>query len=88
MKVTAYLRVATDERSRTAQGRRTKVVASNRPSDAPIYNSADEALPTVAFAIDLDVPDAMFRRAEDVVAELKVTPRSGKIAATVKPVAE
>jgi hypothetical protein len=80
MKVRTYVRVA------RGRNRKTKVAATVRSTDEPLYDSNREALPTVSFALDLDIPDAMFDRARQVIAEIAVPEEAAEIAASVKRV--
>lgn len=81
MRTRVYLRVARDKRGKA------RVVATAKPSAMPLVSGTPgAALPTVAFAIDLNVPDVMFNQASRVVAELTVTETSADIAAEVKEV--
>jgi hypothetical protein len=77
MKVKAYLRVAKDRNGRS------RVQANAKPSQAPLTRSDGTILPTVSFAVELDVPDAMFRRAEQVIATLTIPESQAEIAAEV-----
>lgn len=77
MKVRAYIRVA-----KMANGK-AKVDASRSPHDRPLSSSNGEALPTVAFAIDLVVPDGLFTRAEQVIATLTIPEEQARILADV-----
>lgn len=52
-------------------GRHT-VAATTKVSDEPLKDSNGYALPTVAFALVLDIDDAEFKRAETVLAEVDV----------------
>lgn len=79
MKVRTHLRVAYDKKRRT-----TSMVANVKPSAAPLTNGFKEPLPTVAFALDLEIPDVMFRRAEEVIATLTIPEGAAQIAAEVK----
>ena len=82
MKVTAYLRVAKTEKSgRNRQGVRFAV--GSNPDQRPLETDR-YVLPTVAFAIDLDIPDEAFEAASRVVAELVVPNENLQIAAEVK----
>lgn len=67
MKVRAYLRVGKQRSGKP------KVMASSRPSSTPVYDARNTILPTIAFAIDLNIPDELFLQAEHVIAELDVT---------------
>lgn len=83
MKVKTHLRVGYDKRRRKPQ-----VVANVRPNHTPLSaGSPQEFLPTVAFAIVLDIPDAMFERAGQVIAELTIPEDAVEIAAEVRHVA-
>lgn len=81
MKAKVYLRFAQSE---------TKgflVRAGNSPSADPIITpreGKDVALPTVAFAVVLDIPDAAFRRAEAVLAEIEVPEGAISVSAQVR----
>lgn len=77
MKTRVHLRVARDKRGRG------KVVATLKPTDTPLYDGGNDALPTVAFAIDLDVPDVMFSRAAQVIASITIPEEQATIAADV-----
>lgn len=77
MKVRTHLRVA-----RTKAGA-AQVAATVSPSHKPLSDPRGRALPTAAFALDLDLPDEMFRRAEQVLAEVMVDPQDVEIAAEV-----
>lgn len=59
---------------RVAKGRSGKmlVTATSRPSNEPLKDPRGNALPTVAFALVLDIDDAEFKRAEAVLAEVDV----------------
>lgn len=81
MKVKTHIRVAKNGRTG-----RTTVAASTRASVQPLYDSQNRTLPTVAFALVLDVPDELFRQAEKVIAEIEVKGTQAKIAAEVKTV--
>lgn len=82
MKVRTYLRVGKKEPGR--RGPKALVKAGTMPSEEPLQDSMGRLVPTVAFAVDLDIPDEMFERAEQVIAELVVDAESATIAAKVK----
>lgn len=83
MNLRVYLRVAHQPSGKP------KVAAGVRPSKLPLYDSSgNRPIPTVAFAIDLDLPDAMFRAAERVIAELTVPESAAEVAAKVREVPE
>jgi hypothetical protein len=69
MKVKTHLRVA-----KTPRGAR--VEASTKPNYKPLMGSQgswnERPLPTAAFAVVLDIPDDLFKRAEQVLAEIAV----------------
>lgn len=77
MKLKVYMRVA-------RKGSRRYVRSSLKPSHDPIYASTGEAIPTVSFAIELDLPEMAFRQAEQVVATLNI--QSPEIAAEVREI--
>lgn len=65
-KVRAYIRIAEKQNGEHV------VHASQKPNHEPVKTYAGQHLPTASFALDLDVPDEMFRRAEQVLAEIKI----------------
>jgi hypothetical protein len=71
MKFKVYMRVA---KTKGPQG--FKVIATTRPSTAPLTtgNYNDPPLPTIAFAIVLDINPEAFKYAEQVIAELPIEP--------------
>jgi hypothetical protein len=75
-KIKVYLRVA---RTQGSAGHR--VVATTRPSHIPLSDAYGTVLPTIAFAIVLDIDSAAFRQAEQVIAELIVAERDVTVAA-------
>lgn len=58
--------------------------ANARPNHSPLRDNRKRDLPTVAFAIMLDIPDAAFKRAEQVIAEVRIPEEDLQIAAEVK----
>lgn len=76
MKVRVHMRVGKGSRG-------PQVHASVKPSDRPLADSSGVPIPTVAFAIDFDLPEALFHRAEEVIAKLTVPEDQAKIAAEV-----
>ena len=58
---------------------KAKVTAGVRPSNEPLSITAGH-LPTVAFAINVEIPDEAFRQAERVIAELKISEEAIDIA--------
>lgn len=63
--VTIYLRVAA-----TARGFRA--AATTRPNSTPLTDSLGDALPTVPFAIRVNIPAELWRYHERIVAELSL----------------
>lgn len=80
MKATLYLRLAKHPRGRDAS---YKVAAGVKPSREPLW-AGDQPLPTVAFAVKFDIPDAAFNQAERVIAEIAIPEDELEIAADVK----
>lgn len=78
MKVRAHIRVA-----KSANGKYV-VGATKRPTHKALVDTLGGALPTVAFAIDLIIPDEMFKEAERVIAEIEIPPNAAEIAAEVR----
>lgn len=62
------------------------VSAQNNPNPRPLESKPGKAIPTVSFAILLDIPDAMFDRAGEVVAEITVPEEDIVIAAKVQEI--
>lgn len=81
MKVKTYVRVA-----RTEIRSRGKVAVNTTRNDTALTDTRGDALPTVMFAVEFDIPDAAFDRAAQTIATIKVT--NPEIAATVKQVKE
>lgn len=84
VKVTAFVRVGVDRHASTTRGRKPKVTASAKLNEEPFYNNQGDAVPTVAFAVELDLPAAMFRQAETVIASMTIPEESATIAAKVR----
>lgn len=78
MKQTVYLRIAKHPRRS-----HVKVTAGTKPNDAQLSDSAGNAMPTIAFAVDVNIPDDMFKQAQRVVAELDVTAEDVQIPVTL-----
>lgn len=77
MKTRLYIRVAKN-------GYRIKAAASTKSTEEPIftpqtYSKAKEALPTVGFAVDFEIPDELFSKASVVVASINVGMKDAKI---------
>lgn len=77
MRTTVYLRVA-----RSKNGG-PQVTATVTPSQKPLQDGRGRILPTTAFALSLDIPNAAFESAARVVAELKVPEERLEVAAEV-----
>lgn len=83
MKTTLYIRVA-----KTKKG--NKVAATSKPSVEPLSGTestrgyAKVFLPTVAFAISVEIPDSLFNKASQVVATLNITEKQSVIAAQIE----
>lgn len=84
MKTTVYMRVAWDKDARRKDHRRPRYMADQHPCNEPIYTAGGIALPTVSFAVELDLPDAMFERAATVIAELAVSEEEAEIGMQVR----
>jgi len=77
MRQRIYLRVA----RKGAYGR-VKVNASTKSSEDPIYQQgygSKEALPTVGFAVDFEIPDQLFSKASVVVATINIQTKDAVI---------
>ncbi|WP_159059390.1 hypothetical protein [Rhodopseudomonas palustris] len=76
-----YIRVA-----KTSGRRGYKVSASTVPNVSPIAEmklGSAVAYPTIAFAVEIDLPDELFTQAERVIASIKLTEKDAKIAAVI-----
>ena len=78
MKTTVYMRVGKQRNRRIKTDART-----SKPTSAPLYESNGDPMPTVAFALTVDLPDAMFDQARRVIAELTVPDEQAEVAAEV-----
>lgn len=76
MRVKTYYRIA------QRKGLKPLVDARATPTAAPLKDGSTP-LPTVAFAIELVIPDAMFKQAEQVIATLTIPESAVQIAAEV-----
>lgn len=79
MKTKIYLRIT----NKTGKGK-PSVKVSMKPDYSPIesvgyYGRKSKFYPTVAFAVEIDIPDASFKRAEEVVATLNLMEDKVKI---------
>ena len=80
-RVRAYIRVGKN-------GYKYAIDAASKEKSAPLfkttgYNGEKEYLPTVAFAVDLNIPDELFSKASRVIAEINVGLKDAVIAAEV-----
>jgi len=66
MKVKAHIRVARNT------NRRPMVVATAKPNSRPLTSASGDPLPTVMFAVEFDVADALLNKASEVIAQIKV----------------
>ena len=78
MKVKAYMRVGHD-----ARRRKTQLDVTAKPTARALKGSNGNELPTVAFAVEFEIPDEMFKRAEQVIATLTIPEQHATIAAEV-----
>lgn len=79
MKYTIYLRVA-----KTTGRKGYKVSAASVPNNEPLNNGQlsyrnGEFYPTVAFAVNVDIPDEMFNQAARVIADLNVAMKEAQV---------
>lgn len=81
MKVTAYIRIGKKEPG--SRGPRAVVDAGSQPNSNMLYQGPNP-IPTVAFGVDLDIPDELFERASQVIAEIVIPVEAAEIAAEVK----
>ena len=81
MKVKIYLRVA------QGSGRGgAKVDASSKPNYKPIFTKnyrGETFFPTVAFAVNFEIPDELFKSAERTIADVVVGLKKAGVAAEV-----
>lgn len=79
MKAKVYMRVA-----RKSSSKRGFIVEGKpTPSYRPLMDSNGGALPTVAFALEMDIPDKMFKVAENVLATIEIPESAAQVAAEV-----
>ena len=78
MKVKTFLRLGKTNRG-------VKVVASGKVNHHPLEDGGyrPEALPTVMFAIVLDLPDDIFQQAEKVIGEINIGKKKVQVAAVI-----
>ena len=78
MKDKVYLRVAKTKRGKL------RYTASTRPSNAPISEQyGDTFLPTISFALELDIPDELFKKAEQTIAKINLEAKDVNINAEI-----
>lgn len=80
MKCKVYLRVA-----KTGTRNGFRVSASSKPNNEPMSSGTYSTVwyPTIAFAINLDLPDSLFEQAERVIADLVVGTERAEVLAVV-----
>lgn len=83
-KLRVYLRVA-------KKGYKYTAVASTKSSEDPVfrpakYGGTKEALPTVGFAVDFEIPDQLFSKASVVVASINIATKDAAILSGVPQV--
>jgi hypothetical protein len=80
MKTRIYLRVAKN-------GYKSKVDASIKSNNAPLhltgYRNEKTFLPTIAFAVDFEIPDELFSNGVKVIGEINVTKDKAVLAAQI-----
>lgn len=77
MRIKIYIKVAKD-------GYKNKVSGSTKSSDEPLskagkYGQGKTFLPTVGFAVDFDIPEELFSRAQTTIASINVGTKEAKI---------
>jgi len=83
MNTRIYLRIA-----KTGNRRGYKVAASTTPNYAPLegnkgWNTNCKSYPTVAFAVDFNIPDELFKQAERVLGEINITTKQARVATEI-----
>ncbi len=84
MRIRAYLRVAQDEGARKPY----KIEVDSAPNHQPLFKQGYRSktfLPTVSFAVDLNLPDDAFTRAANVIASITVPEEQVDIAIETRP---
>lgn len=69
MKARIFVRVA--KRSNFVAGERFKIAASHNRNDMPLYQG-DKTLRTLHFAVDVEIPDEMFKEPSMPVVKVQV----------------
>ena len=82
-KIKAYVRIAKGN-----SGKYKIDARGTHPHYAPIYDSHNAPLPTVAFAVEFVIPDHAFHQAKQVIAEITIPEDQLQIAAEVAEVAQ
>ena len=79
-KIRAYIRIAKN-------GWKYKIDAGAKDNSAPLhltgYRNEKTFLPTVAFAVDLNIPDELFSKASRVIGEINIALKDAVIASDV-----
>lgn len=80
MKFPVYLRIA-----KTDTRKRYKVAASTDPNNEPLNSGGYGVVwhPTVAFAVNVEIPDELFNQAGRVIAELNVSMREAMVSSEI-----
>lgn len=75
MKTKIYLRIAKNKKGGVATS------ATTRPTYDPLHSQqyGKPTFPTVAFAVEFDIPDALFKQAEEVVAKINLEKKNGVV---------
>jgi hypothetical protein len=88
MKAKVYMRIASHPSGRAAP---YKVAASVQPNYTPLTTGqgfSETVLPTVAFAVEFEIPESKIFAAEQAVAEIKLREEDLAVAATVTDLQE
>jgi hypothetical protein len=81
MKYPVYLRVA-----KTDSRKGYKVAASGTPNNEPLSNGQKWALrwyPTLAFCVNIEIPDELFEQSQRVIAELNVGMKAAQVTSEI-----
>lgn len=81
MKTKIYVRIGKNKNGRLS------VVGGSRPSydslKSPPHNGTVSVLPTLAFAVELDFPEALLTQAEQVAAKINLEKKNVTVCGTV-----
>jgi hypothetical protein len=80
MKYPIYLRVA---KTNSRKGYRVTagITPNNEPLNSGSYNT--EWYPTVAFAVNIEIPDELFNQASRIIAELNVAMKEAQVSTEI-----